>query len=50
MGIIIKSKPKELYSIDDDEKPALDRAIKEFNSGEFSVYKSVDELIRDLKE
>lgn len=45
---LLAGKPKELYSIRDDKIPALDKAIKEFNSGEFSVYKSVDELMKDL--
>ena len=45
---LLKNKPKELYSIRDDKIPALDMAIQEFNSGEFSVYKSVDELMKDL--
>nr|WP_321318116.1 hypothetical protein [uncultured Campylobacter sp.] len=45
---LLKNKPKELYSISDDKIPGLDKAIKEFNSGEFSVYKSVDELMKDL--
>lgn len=45
---LLKNKPKELYSIRDDKIPALDKAIKEFNIGEFSVYKSVDELMKDL--
>lgn len=45
---LLKNKPKELYSIRDDKIPALDKAIKEFNNGEFSVYKSVDELMKDL--
>ena len=45
---LLKNKPKELYSIRDDKIPALDKAIKEINSGELSVYKSVDELMKDL--
>ncbi len=45
---LLAGKPKELYSIRDDKIPALDKAIKEFNNGEFSVYKSVDELMKDL--
>ena len=45
---LLKNKPKELYSIRDDKIPALDKAIKEFNNGKFSVYKSVDELMKDL--
>ena len=45
---LLAGKPKELYSIRDDKIPALDKAIKEFNNGKFSVYKSVDELMKDL--
>lgn len=45
---LLEDKPKELYSISDEDIPALDKAIEEFKKGEFSVYKSVDELMRDL--
>lgn len=46
---LLEDKPKELYSISDEDIPALDKAIEEFKKGEFSVYKSVDEMMKDLE-
>ena len=43
-------KGEQMTTITLDNKIGADviEAIKEFNSGEFSVYKSVDELMKDL--
>ena len=43
-------KGEQMTTITLDNRIGADviEAIKEFNSGEFSVYKSVDELMKDL--
>ena len=47
---LVKTKPKDLYTIKEDGIPDLDKAIKEIENGDVVSFESVDEAIKYLDE
>ena len=45
---MLKTQPKELYTIKQKSIPALDKAIKEIKSGKSTKYTSIEQLKADL--
>lgn len=47
---LVKTKPKDLYTIKEDGIPDLDKAIKEIENGDVVSFESVDEAIKYLDD
>lgn len=47
---LVKTKPKDFYTIKEDGIPDLDKAIKEIENGDVVNFESVDEAIKYLDD